>query len=308
MAYNPLTPEEKEVIINKATEPPFQNEYDDFFVDGVYICKQCNQPLFSSKAKFDAGCGWPSFDDEYPNSITRKQDADRQRAEILCSNCGAHLGHVFGGESFTQKNTRHCVNSLSIRFIPQKAKSNNETVYFGGGCFWCTEAVFNRLKGVTKVTSGYAGGHKDNPTYQEVSSGTTGHAEVIKIEYDNTQNSFEQLLHVFFETHDPTTLNQQGADIGEQYRSIILYTTLDQKEAAEKYIDILQQAHEKFEGKHVVTKIQPFTKFYKAEDYHLNYFENNKNAPYCQFVIQPKLDKLKKGIANYMQSPLDISH
>jgi peptide methionine sulfoxide reductase msrA/msrB len=292
MLYNPLSPEEKAIIVDKQTEPPFQNEYDDFFVDGTYICKQCNQPLFSSKAKFDAGCGWPSFDEEIPLAIKRQKDADGERTEILCANCGGHLGHVFEGEKFTDKNTRHCVNSISMKFIPQNAASNNETAYFGGGCFWCTEAIFKRLGGVTKVTPGYSGGHLHNPSYEQVSNSTTGHAEVIKIEYDNTLLSFDQLLKVFFETHDPSTPNQQGADIGEQYRSIILYTTLDQKRLAEEYILKLQVPGEKFVNVPIVTKIQPFIRFYQAEDYHLSYFENNKNQPYCQLVIQPKIDKL----------------
>lgn len=292
MYINPLTEEEKRVILNKATEPPYQNEYDDHFVDGVYICRQCNQPLFSSKTKFDSGCGWPSFDAEYPNSIKRIPDEDGARREIVCSNCGGHLGHVFEGEHMTNKNTRHCVNSLSIKFIPQKAKSNLETAYFGGGCFWCTEAVFQRINGVIKVLPGYSGGNKDKPTYQQVSDGSTGHAEVIKIEYDNKLVGFTKLLEVYFATHDPTTLNQQGNDVGEQYRSVIFYTTLDQKETAEKYISDLT-AHKKFD-RQIVTKIEPFIKFYEAEDYHKNYFENNKNKPYCQFVIQPKLEKLGK--------------
>jgi peptide methionine sulfoxide reductase msrA/msrB len=288
MQLNPLTPEEKRIIQDKMTDPPFQNEYDDFFVDGIYICRQCSLPLFSSKAKFDAGCGWPAFDEDYPNAVKRTTDSDGERTEITCSNCGGHLGHVFEGERFTDKNTRHCVNSTSIKFIPRHAPSNNEVVYFGGGCFWCTEAVFQRLQGVTKVTSGYSGGHVANPTYEQVSSGKTGHAEVIKVEFDNKILDFDKLLMVFFETHDPTTLNQQGNDVGEQYRSVVFYTTLDQKESTEKFIDQLKQ-----NGKKIVTKLEPFIVFYKAEDYHLNYFNNNQYKPYCQVIIQPKLDKLE---------------
>jgi peptide methionine sulfoxide reductase msrA/msrB len=284
--YNPLTPEETAVIIHKDTEAPFENEYDELFADGIYICKQCSQPLFSAKSKFNSGCGWPSFDEEYPNSITRVRDADGSRTEIVCSNCKGHLGHVFEGEKLTDKNTRHCVNSLSIKFIPQKSKTEKEVAYFGGGCFWCTEAVYTRLKGVTKVEPGYSGGHLINPTYEEVSSGNTGHAEVIKIEFNNTEVSFKKLLEIFFETHDATTLNQQGNDYGEQYRSIILYATLDQKDAAEAYIKRL--------GPKIVTKVQPFVVFYPAEDYHKNYFERNQNKPYCQIVIAPKVEKLEK--------------
>lgn len=160
-----------------------------------------------------------------------------------------------------------------------------ETVYFGGGCFWCIEAIFQKVKGVKTVTSGYSGGHTENPKYGDVCTGTTGHAEVLEVKFDNTKVSFKDLLEVFFAVHDPTTLNRQGNDIGTQYRSIILYTTEKQKEEAEIYLKTIPNA---------VTEIVPFTKFYKAEDYHMNYFENNKNKPYCQLVIRPKLDKFLK--------------
>lgn len=157
-----------------------------------------------------------------------------------------------------------------------------ETVYFGGGCFWCVEAIFQRVPGVLKVTSGYSGGTKENPTYDEVSMGNTGHAEVLEIVYDVSKTNFINLLDVFFETHDYTTLNRQGADIGTQYRSIILYTTEDQLKEIEKYTATL---------KDVVTEVKKFEKFFIAEEYHQNYYNNNKNAAYCRLVISPKLDK-----------------
>jgi peptide-methionine (S)-S-oxide reductase len=162
--------------------------------------------------------------------------------------------------------------------------------YFGGGCFWCTEALFKRLKGVTAVYSGYAGGQKPNPTYEEVSSGETGHAEVIKVEYDPNLVGYKVLLSVFFATHNPTTLNQQGADIGAQYRSIILYTDDTQKTLAEKFIKELET--EKYFDKPIVTEIKKLEEFYLAEGYHQDYFEKNREAPYCEGVIAPKIEKL----------------
>ena len=167
-----------------------------------------------------------------------------------------------------------------------------EKATFGGGCFWCTEAIFTSLKGVEKVESGYSGGKLKNPTYKEVCTGETGHAEVIQITFDPEQISFGELLEVFWKTHDPTTLNRQGADVGTQYRSVVFYHSPKQKEIAEKYKADLNK--ENVFGKPVVTEITAFEKFYKAEDYHQDYFTNNRSQGYCQFVIIPKLDKFRK--------------
>lgn len=166
-----------------------------------------------------------------------------------------------------------------------------EIAVFGGGCFWCTEAVFSSLKGVTKVTPGYAGGSAIQPTYLQVCGGKTGHAEVIKIEYDPAVISYNDLLEVFFYTHDPTTVNRQGNDIGEQYRSIILYTNQEQKVSAEQQINKLNTSKEF--TRPIATEIRPLTEFYEAEDYHQRYYENNKGQPYCQMIIGPKLAKFK---------------
>jgi peptide-methionine (S)-S-oxide reductase len=166
-----------------------------------------------------------------------------------------------------------------------------EVAAFGGGCFWCAEAIFERLPGVVSATSGFAGGHTANPTYEQVCTGDTGHAEVTQVVFDPAKISYEKLLDVFWQAHDPTTLNRQGADEGTQYRSIILYHNEAQKLAAEKS---KAQAQKNF--KHpIVTQIVPFTKFYEAENYHQEYYDNNSNAPYCRMVIAPKLEKLEKG-------------
>ncbi len=175
---------------------------------------------------------------------------------------------------------------------PQKAT-------FGGGCFWCTEAIFLGLKGVSKVQSGYAGGTVKNPTYKQVCTGTTGHAEVIQITYDPAQVSYEDLLEVFWNTHDPTTLNRQGADEGTQYRSVIFYHNEEQKRIAEQYKKQLAASHVYSDP--IVTEIKPLTDFYVAEDYHQNYFALNQQAGYCQYVIRPKVEKFKKHFASKLK-------
>jgi len=175
-----------------------------------------------------------------------------------------------------------------------------EIAVFGGGCFWCTEAVFKMLKGVESVEPGYAGGHVENPTYEEVSSGTTGHAECIKIEFNPDEVKYRDLLTVFFGSHDPTTVNRQGNDIGEQYRSVIFYTTEGQKKVAEDFISELNNSNEA--GAQIVTQVMPLDKFWIAENYHRDYFAKNKSAPYCELVINPKLEKVQKEFADLLKN------
>jgi peptide-methionine (S)-S-oxide reductase len=189
-----------------------------------------------------------------------------------------------------------CVLALSLNSFAQntatKKASNLETITLGGGCYWCVEAVYENLNGVKSVVSGFSGGKVSNPSYEEVCSGTTGHAEVVQITYDKTVTDINEIFKVFFTVHDPTTLNRQGADVGTQYRSVIFYNSPQQKAAAESIIAQLNKA--KVYSSPIVTKIEPFTKFYKAEDYHQNYYANNKNQPYCKMVIQPKIEKFEK--------------
>ncbi len=174
-------------------------------------------------------------------------------------------------------------------------------ITFGGGCFWCTEAVFQNLKGVRKVVSGYMGGHTEDPTYMDICNGDTGHAEVIQVEYDDQEISLAELLLIFFKTHDPTTLNRQGNDVGTQYRSVIFYHDQEQKEEANRMIDRLTT--ELVYDRPIVTEVVPVSEFYQAEDYHQNYFNNNPNKPYCAFVIQPKLQKFIAEFGDKLSSP-----
>ncbi|MCX6779286.1 MAG: bifunctional methionine sulfoxide reductase B/A protein [Candidatus Magasanikbacteria bacterium] len=300
MEFNRLTSEEEAVIMKKATEKPFSGRYDNFFEEGKYICRRCNFPLYESKNKFDAHCGWPSFDEEIPGSIKREIDVDGLRTEIICANCGAHLGHVFIGEKMTPKNTRYCVNSISMYFVPQNFKKGEQPfIVLGGGCFWCLYSIYKQVRGVIKVTAGYSGGHIDHPTYEQVCSQTTGHAEVVKIEYDPNVINYGDILEIFFTVHDPTSLNQQGSDVGEQYRSIILYVTWQQRVESEKFFKKIIE--EKIYNKPIVTELKPLIVFYPAEDYHQDYYAKNPNAGYCQLVINPKLKKFREKFKEFLK-------
>lgn len=385
----PLTPEEKRVIVDKGTEAPFTGRYYDHREPGVYRCRQCGAALYRSQDKFDAGCGWPSFDDELPGAVKRTPDADGRRTEITCTNCGAHLGHVFTGEGFTSKNTRHCVNSVSLVFepaatgvsepgtageqgtpapcqsgaqsasvsgengtaafgeasghpgragapqpgdktslhsglsgadaalVPQEMaagtaaqavepfaepsanpspaqaaaesaaqatdpvaavqpKEQSETAIFAGGCFWGVEYMLSKEPGVLTVESGYTGGTTENPTYEQVCSHRTGHAEAVRVVFDPAKVLYEKLARLFFEIHDPTQENGQGPDLGDQYRSEIFYTTPAQQATAEKLIGELRR-----KGYDVVTEVTPAGRFWPAEEYHQRYYENKGTLPYC---------------------------
>lgn len=277
MSYNKLTPEESYVIESKGTERPFSGKYNDFYEEGVYKCKKCNNALYKSEDKFSSGCGWPSFDDEIEGAIKRIPDADGRRVEIVCSTCEAHLGHVFEGEGFTSKNTRHCVNSISLSF---KSKENcceqHSFAYFAAGCFWGVEHYFEKFKGVHSAVSGYMGGHVENPNYHSVCTGTTGHLEVVRVEYDACEVSFRELAKQFFEIHDFTQTNGQGPDIGSQYLSAIFYLTEGEKRVSLELIDQLEDMNYK-----VATSLYEASIFYEAEDYHQDYYEKTGKIPYC---------------------------
>jgi peptide methionine sulfoxide reductase msrA/msrB len=278
MSYNKLTPEEEQVILHKGTERPFTGVYYNHKAKGYYICKRCDAPLYESEDKFDSNCGWPSFDDEIFNAVKRVPDSDGIRIEILCNNCGAHLGHVFKGEKFTDKNIRHCVNSISLKFVPLE---KTERAIFASGCFWGTEYHMQKQRGVLETTVGFIGGHTENPSYKAVCAGNTGHAEAVEVVFVPEIVSYEVLTKLFFETHDPSQLNRQGPDIGEQYRTEIFYLNDMQKRTALKLIDIL-----KSKGYEVVTRLTKASVFWKAEDYHQSYYTKKSGTPYCHIYTK----------------------
>ncbi len=271
-----LTPEEERVIVHKGTEPPFSGKYVDHHADGTYTCKRCGAPLFASSTKFDSGCGWPSFDDALPGAVRETPDADGVRTEITCARCGAHLGHVFRGEQFTDKDTRHCVNSISIDFTPAIRDQARGRAIFAGGCFWGVEYLMEQAEGVLSVTSGYIGGRVEDPSYEQVCSGTTGHAEAVEVRFDPDRTSYRELARRFFEIHDPTQKNRQGPDVGLQYRSAVFYLDDQQRKIAEELISTLRG-----KGYDVVTEVVPAGEFWPAEQYHQDYYQRKGSEPYC---------------------------
>jgi peptide methionine sulfoxide reductase msrA/msrB len=231
--------------------------------------------LYTSDSKFKSNCGWPSFDDEIKGAVKRQSDADGRRIEIVCAQCDGHLGHVFMGERYTEKNTRHCVNSISLDFLPAD-KAGLEEAVFAGGCFWGVEYLFQQIPGVAKTSVGYTGGTTRRPTYKQVCTGRTGHAEALQVMYDPDRVSYETLARRFFEIHDFTQLNRQGPDIGIQYRTALFYKDDTQKGVAEKLIKLLTD-----KGYQVQTTLEKSVTFWDAEAYHQGYHQKTGKQPYC---------------------------
>ncbi|MBN2797666.1 MAG: bifunctional methionine sulfoxide reductase B/A protein [Deltaproteobacteria bacterium] len=275
--WNALTPEQSRVIESCGTEPPFSGAYVNHHQDGTYTCARCGAPLFSSEAKFDSRSGWPSFDEALPGAVEELVDPDGHRVEIRCARCGGHLGHVFRGEGYTEEDTRHCVNSLSLGF----SEAPLAEAYFAGGCFWGVEHYLQAVPGVKSVVSGYMGGDKPNPTYREVSTGRTGYAETVQVRYDPHQVQYRELAKLFFEIHDPTQRGRQGPDIGDQYRSAVFTVSEEQAAATSELITTLKRR-----GYDVATEVKPAGVFWPAEDYHQDYYQRTGKTPYCHARVE----------------------
>jgi len=296
-----LTPDQYHVMRQRGTEMAFTGKYNDHYQKGVYVCAACSTPLFNSETKYDHGSGWPSFtapvDD---NNIDYFDDFSHfmHRIETRCAVCGAHLGHVFNdGPAPTGKH--YCINSVSLDFKAGDAHKNPEsdsedkpekkgiksqkieTATFAAGCFWGVEHKFRQVPGVLSTVVGYTGGDVKNPTYKQVCSDKTGHAEAVKVTFDPSKVSYEKLLEIFFNLHDPTQVDRQGWDVGSQYRSVIFYHSAEQKEAAEKIVKRLEDSG-RFK-KAISTQIVPAPEFYEAEEYHQQYYEkrNKKSNITC---------------------------
>lgn len=301
-----LTAMQHYVTQESGTEPPFENEYCDFFEEGLYLDIVSKEVLFSSQHKFHSPCGWPAFSDSIePSNIVEVEDHSLhvKRIEVRSLKGNSHLGHVFS-DGPPPKGIRYCINSASLLFVPTKdlnkmglgayedhfkpikpLSSKNDLATLGAGCFWGVESLLSNLNGVTSTVSGYCGGDVVNPTYEDICTGRSGHAEVVQIQFDHTIISYSEILAYFFRLHDPTTLNSQGADIGTQYRSVIFYHSEKQKTDALEMISKLNSS-QKYSSE-ITTDVTPIETFYTAEEYHQKYYEKKYQGgagPICHYL------------------------
>lgn len=279
-----LTPEQYRVMFQCGTEAPFSGRYNDFWEKGSYQCAACGAVLFTSETKYEHGTGWPSFTAPFSEAnVEYLEDTSlgMNRTEVRCSACGAHLGHVFN-DGPAPSGRHYCINSAAMTFraAADEAKPKTEVATFAAGCFWGVEYKLGRAAGVLSTAVGYTGGSVRNPSYKQVCSDTTGHAEAVQVTFDPARITYEDLVRLFFSLHDPTQLNRQGPDVGTQYRSVIFVHGPAQTAAAEKVKADLEE-NGVYRGR-IVTEIAPIDKFWRAEEYHQKYYEKNKRGA-CAF-------------------------
>jgi len=283
-----LTPEQVEITLHAGTERPNSSPLVKNHAKGTYVSVIGGLPLFRSEDKFESGTGWPSFTRSFdPAHVVERRDtsAGMARVELLDARSGAHLGHVFE-DGPAPTGLRYCINGAALKFIPDGAALPAESqpvklekAYFAGGCFWGVEDIFQQIPGVVGAVSGYMGGKLEKPTYKQVCSDTTGHAETVEVSFAPAIVGYGELLKVFFDNHDATTLNRQGPDYGSQYRSAIFAATPEQKKLAQAWIQKLSGTDE-YRGRPIVTSIEPFVTFWPAEEYHQDY--HLKHGGSCQ--------------------------
>ena len=267
-----LTPMAYAVICQMATEAPHSGAYNDPVQQGSYLCRRCGLALFRAHSQFSAGCGWPSFDEDIAQAVKQRPDTDGYRIEILCARCEGHLGHVFTGEYFTEKNHRYCVNSLALDFVADSTVMDTEETILAGGCFWGVEHQIQQLPGVLSVEVGYTGGTVNYPTYDAVCLGNTGHFEAVRVIFDVSKLNFQAVLQHFFTIHDPTQKNGQGRDRGHQYQSAVFYYDERQRQVTDGIIHNVNKT-----GVSVATQVLPVRVFWPAEAYHQHYYAKRED-------------------------------
>ena len=289
-----LTAEQYYIAREHGTERPFTSIHNDNHDTGIFYCVACQNPLFNSEAKFNSGTGWPSFYAPLSTKSlgsTKDNSYGNERTEVHCQRCDAHLGHVFD-DGPKPTGLRYCIDGIGLVFHKAKAKAeglqsqSNAVATFAGGCFWCEEAIFESIKGVTEVVSGYSGGKEKVPTYESVGGGYTGHAEAFEVYYDASKISYADLVRVYFASIDPTRVNGQGPDNGTQYRSIAFYRNETEKKSIDDYIATLSKSGSY--SKKIAVEVTAYTFFVKAEDYHQNYVQLHPESGYVQGESLPR--------------------
>lgn len=295
-----LTPEQFRITREAGTEAPHSSDMCSRFEPGIYACVCCKTKLFDATHKFESGTGWPSFTNPIkPNLIKYIKDLSygMVRIEALCNVCDAHLGHVFP-DGPPPSGLRYCMNAVAL----ERVEATEKKIVIGGGCYWCTEAIFSEIDGILHIRSGFSGGSIANPTYREVCSGRTGHAEVVELTYDPKVISLKDIFKLHMLTHDPTTLNRQGGDVGTQYRSVIFYQNEEEKNTA---LGVIADVQDDYENP-IVTEVMPFDAFYEAHEEHQNFYANNPEQGYCQVVIAPKINSLRQKFKSRLKTTASV--